>query len=312
MQTILGAGGAVGIPLAKELKKFTDEIRLVSRNPKKVNETDELYSADLTDLSQIEKAIQGSKVVYVTIGFEYKLSVWENIWPSFVKSVIIACKKYNSKLVFLDNAYMYDKAEISYMTEQARVNAPSKKGKVRQQLSELIMKEVKNKSLTALIARSADFYGPNTTNSALNIMVATRLYEGKKAQSFGGLNKIHTYTYTPDAGKAMALLGNSEDCYNQIWHLPTTKEKMTNSQWIELIAEELNVKAKVQTVSRGMVKFLGLFVPIMREFPEMMYQNEQDYVFDSSKFENRFNIAPTLPKEGIKGLIDSLRSEKYK
>ena len=42
MQTILGSGGAIGISLAKELMNYTNQIRLVSRNPKKVNETDEL------------------------------------------------------------------------------------------------------------------------------------------------------------------------------------------------------------------------------------------------------------------------------
>ncbi len=100
MQTILGSGGAIGIPLAKELKKYTNKIRLVSRNPKKVNETDELYPIDLNDQSQIEKAISGSEVVYVVIGFEYKLSVWQKTWPSFMESVINACKLHHVKLVF--------------------------------------------------------------------------------------------------------------------------------------------------------------------------------------------------------------------
>lgn len=43
MQTILGAGGAIGIDLAKELLAYTDKIRLVSRNPVKVNAGDELF-----------------------------------------------------------------------------------------------------------------------------------------------------------------------------------------------------------------------------------------------------------------------------
>lgn len=35
MQTILGAGGDIGTPLAKELRRYTDKVRLVARNPKK-------------------------------------------------------------------------------------------------------------------------------------------------------------------------------------------------------------------------------------------------------------------------------------
>ncbi len=308
MQTILGSGGAIGLPLAKELKMYTNKIRLISRTPKKVNETDELYPIDVNDFSQLDKAIAGSEVVYVVIGFEYKLSVWQNIWPRFLKEVINACKKYNAKLVFFDNVYMYDKSAIPFMTETSPIHAPSKKGEIRQQLHEMIMNEVEKNSLTALIARSADFYGPDNKNSALNMMVVDNLLKGKKAQAFGNINKIHTYTYTPDAAKATALLGNTIDAYNQVWHVPTTKEKLTNLQWIRLIADELNVDAKIQTVPVWMIKLLGLFIPIMKEFPEMMYQYEQDYIFDSTKFEKRFNFAATSPKDGIRTLIESLKT----
>ena len=307
MQTILGSGGAIGIPLARELKKYTNQIRLVSRNPKKVNETDELFAMDVNDLSQVDKAIAGSDVVYVVIGFEYKLSVWQAIWPAFMSAVIDACIKHNARLVFFDNVYMLDKSSISHMTENSPINAPSKKGAIRQQLYEMIMSEVEKKTLTALIARAADFYGPDNKNSALNMMVVDNLMKGKKAQALGNINKIHTYTYTPDAAKATALLGNTLDAFNQVWHLPTTKEKLSSKQWIELIADELKVVAKIQTVPVWMIKMLGLFVPIMKEFPEMNYQYEQDYVFDSTKFEKRFGITATTPKEGIRTLLESMK-----
>jgi len=306
MQTILGSGGAIGIPLAQELKNYTETVRLVSRNPKKVNETDELYPIDLNDLSQIDKAIAGSEVVYVVIGFEYKLSVWQKSWPLFMAAVIEACKKHNAKLVFFDNVYMYAKSAIPHMTEDSLIQAPSKKGEVRKQLHDMIMSEVAKNTLTALIARSADFYGPDNKNSALNLMVVDNFLKGKKAQSFGNINKIHTYTYTPDAAKATALLGNTTDAFNQVWHVPTTHEKLTNRQWIELIATEMKVEAKIQTVPRWIINILGLFIPIMKEFPEMLYQYEQDYFFDSSKFEKRFGITATEPKEGIRILVEKL------
>jgi nucleoside-diphosphate-sugar epimerase len=310
MQTILGSGGAIGIPLAKELIKFTNHIRLVSRNPKKVNETDELYPADLNDLSQIDGAIAGSEVVNVVIGFEYKLSIWQQQWPSFMKAVINACKAHQAKLVFFDNVYMYDKSSIPYMTETSPIHAPSKKGEVRQHVYEMIMNEVNNNTLTALIARSADFYGPDNNNSALKTMVLDNFLKGKKAQAFGNINKIHTYTFTPDAAKATAILGNTIEAYNQVWHVPTTKEKLTNLQWIELIANEMKVEAKIQTIPVWMIKLLGFFIPILKELPEMIYQYEEDYLFDSSKFENRFGISATPPLEGIKILIENLKTQK--
>ena len=307
MQTILGSGGAIGIPLAKELLNYTKQIRLVSRTPKKVNETDELFLADVNDLSQIRKAIAGSEVVYVTIGFEYKLKVWQRTWPPFLQEVINACKTQNAKLVFFDNVYVYAKSAIPHMTEESPIQPPSKKGEVRKQLHEMIMNEVEKNSLTALIARAADFYGPDNKSSALTIMVADNLLKGKKAQAFGDINKIHTYTYTPDAAKATAILGNTPDAYNQVWHVPTTKEKLTNLQWIQLIAKMLNVDAKIQAVPEWLQHVLGLFIPIMKEFPEMLYQYEQDYIFDSSKFEKRFGMKAITPEEGVRILVENLK-----
>jgi len=307
MQTILGSGGAIGIPLAKELSKFTDKIRLVSRNPKKVNPTDELYPIDVNDLNQLDKAIDGSEVVYVVIGFEYKLSVWQNTWPKFLQAVINSCKKHNAKLVFFDNVYMYDQSAIPHMTESSAINAPSKKGKVRQQLHEMIMSEVEKGTLIALIARSADFYGPDNKSSAIGLMVVDNFLKGKSAQAFGDIHKIHNYTYTPDAAMATALLGNTADAYNQVWHVPTTSEKLTTKQWINIVAEEMKVEPKVQVIPEWMIKLLGIFMPIMKEFPEMLYQNKQDYYFDSSKFEKRFGIKATSPRDGVKALLESLK-----
>ncbi|MFO0477820.1 MAG: hypothetical protein ACK50L_03445 [Bacteroidota bacterium] len=48
-QTILGAGSAIGIELAKALTTYTNDIRLVGRHPKKINLNDELFTADLNN-----------------------------------------------------------------------------------------------------------------------------------------------------------------------------------------------------------------------------------------------------------------------
>jgi nucleoside-diphosphate-sugar epimerase len=310
MQTIIGSGGTIALPLVKELSKYTDRIRLVSRNPKKVNDTDELFPLDVNDLSQIDKAVEGSEVLYTTVGFDYNLKVWQQTWPPFLQAVIDACKAHQTKLVFFDNVYPYAKSAIAHMTEDAPWQPPSKKGEVRKQLNEMIMREVEAKTLTAMIVRAADFYGPDTSNkSILGETVVKNMLKGKRAQVFGDMNKIHTYTYTPDAGKATALLGNTADAYNQVWHLPTTNQRLTVKQWIELVAKELGTKPKTQTVPNWMLHIIGLFIPELKEFPEMMYQNEMDYVFDSSKFEKRFGITATEPEEGIRVMIAYLRDQ---
>jgi len=306
MQTILGSGGAIGIELAKALKEYTNDILLVSRNPKKVNTTDKLISADLLKISDVKKAVQGSKVDYVTVGFPYSLKIWKKNWPILISNVIEACKEHNSKLVFFDNIYMYDSNFLDGMKEDTPINPPSNKGEIRAKIAKMIMDEVKTGKLKTLIARSADFYGPSIQNtSMLTETVFKNLSNGKRANWMGSVNFKHSFTYTPDAGKATAILGNAEDAFNQVWHLPTAADPFTGRKWIELIAKEMGVKPKYQTAPKFMLRILGLFIPIMKEMVEMIYQYDRNYVFDSSKFEKRFDFKPTPYIDGIKEIIKS-------
>lgn len=303
MQTILGSGGAIGTVLAKELTAYTKNIRLVSRNPKKVNETDQLFTCDLMDKEKLFKAVEGSQVVYLTAGFPYKAKVWQDTWPLVMQNVIDACKEHNSKLVFIDNMYMYDPAKLSFMTEATPINPSSKKGKVRERIANMLMDEVKAGNLQALIARSADFYGPGINNSVLLETVFKNMQKGKKANWFCSVEKKHSYTYTPDAAKATAVLGNDDKAFNQVWHLPTAGNPLNGKEWIEAFATEMNVSPKYMVVGKTMIQILGLFNSIMKEFVEMLYQYDRDYVFDSSKFEKAYEFKPTSYEEGIKQVI---------
>jgi nucleoside-diphosphate-sugar epimerase len=262
--------------------------------------------ADLLDQEQVYKAVAGSEVVYVTAGLPYNAKYWSENWPKLVSNVLNACKRYQAKLVFFDNIYMYNPDSVGNMTEDAEVNPVSKKGQVRAKVASMIMDEVAKGNLTALIARCADYYGPGIINtSMLYQTVINPLRNGKKANWLGSVKYKHSFTYTPDAGKATALLGNTPDAFNQVWHLPTSDNPLTGKQWIEAFAKEFSVQSKYQVASKFMVRILGLFIPEMKETVELYYQFDRDYIFNSSKFEKRFNFTPTPYEDGIKEIKNS-------
>jgi len=307
MQTILGSTGVIGTGLAKHLTQYTDKIRLVSRNPKQVNPTDQLVIADLTDLKQTFNAVEGSEIVYLTIGLPYKTNVWAEKWPLIMKNVISACKEYKAKLVFFDNAYAYGLVK-GWIKEDTRINPISKKGEVRAKIAQMLMSEVDKGGFDAIIARAADFYGPNTPLSFITVVVFDNLKKGKKAQWFIDADKKHSVTYTPDAAKATAILGNTSSAYNQIWHLPTNRNVLTGKEFIETAAKEFGVKPDYKVLKRWMIQAAGYFMPIIRESLEMLYQNEHDFLFDSTKFEKAFNFVPTDYKDGIAATVKSMKN----
>jgi nucleoside-diphosphate-sugar epimerase len=306
MQTILGSSGVIGKELANALPKYTNNIRLVSRNPKKVNESDELFTANLFNADETMKAVEGSEIVYLTVGLQYDINVWRSQWPPLMKNVIDACKKNNSKFVFFDNVYSYGRVD-GWMTEDTPAKPDSEKGKVRAELNKMILNEIEQGNLKAIIAKAADFYGPETPLSFVNIMVFENLKKGKKAQWMLDVNKKHSFTYTPDAGKGTVILGNTDSAYNQIWHLPTNKNVLTGKEFIELAAKAMGAKPDYMVVKKWMLFLLGLFNKAIKENNEMLYQNDSDYLFDSTKFEKAFDFIPISYEEGIGNTAKSMK-----
>lgn len=298
MQTILGANGTIGLELSKLLPHYTDKVRQVSRNPKKVNASDETFSADLLEPKAVAGAVHGSDVAYLVAGLKYDANVWADQWPRVMRNTIDACKRHGTKLVFFDNVYAYGKVD-GVMTESTPYNPCSRKGEVRARIATMLMEEVKRGELQAMIVRSADFYGPGATLSLTHSTVTERLKAGKTPQWIGDAKAAHTFTYTPDAGRSLALLGNTPSAYGQVWHALTSKEPMNGEHYVRLACELANKPFKIQLAPRWMLGLMGLFVPVLRENMEMMYQFERDYRFDSSKLELALKVQATGYREGI-------------
>ena len=307
MQTILGSNGVIGQNIAKTLPQYTNKIRLVSRQPKKVNETDELVVADLLIADQVNNAVKGSETVFLTAGILYRIKLWREQWPVIMNNVIEACKQHNSKLVFFDNVYSYGKVN-GWMTEETPYNPCSKKGEVRASIARKLLNETKTGNLQAMIVRGADFYGPQTPLSFLNAMVFENMAKGKKAQLMLNDSTKHSFTFTPDAGKATALLGNTASAYNQVWHVPTDKNALTGKEIVELAAQAFHTQPKYQVLPKWMIQMAGLFNADIKEAVEMLYQNENDYLFSSEKFEKAFpDFNITSYKEGIEQTAASMK-----
>lgn len=300
MQTILGANGIIAKEMLKHLPLYDKAVRLVSRSGK-ANTPYEHIAADLLNASAIEDAIAGSDVTYLVAGIAYKASVWQAQWPVIMQNVINACTKHESRLVFFDNVYAYGKVEGT-MTEQTPYQPCSQKGAVRKEIAEMLMDAVEKGKLNAMIVRAADFYGPGNTNSMFNMMVTDKHAAGKKAQWMLNADLPHTLTYTPDAGKATAMLGNDTTAYNQVWHLPAPDESLSARQLAAISTEYFDAKAGVQVLPKWSLHLIGWFIQPVAESIEMLYQYDYPYVFDSSKFAKAYGIAASSYHKGIQAI----------
>ncbi len=225
-----------------------------------------------------------------------------------MRNAIEAAKRANARLVFFDNVYMYGKVDGS-MTEETPFRPCSKKGEIRAEIATMLLDEMKAGNLTALIARAADFYGPGARTAVTNMLVFDKLAKGQKPVWLANDSVKHSFTFTPDAGRSLVQLMDSDSSWNQTWHVPTAPEPPTGKEFIALAAKEFGATPKHRVLTRPMLKMAGWFDKTVRESYEMLYQSEFEYVFDSSKFAAAFRCQPTSYAEGIRRTAEASRRQ---
>ena len=259
MQTILGANGQIGEELARALKRnFTSDLRIVSRNAKKVNDTDTIFSADLSIKEKAVEAVKDSEIAYFTLGLPISSALWEQQFPLITRNVIDACKTNGTKLVFFDNTYMYPQDD-RVLTEGTIFAPVGRKGRVRKKMAEMVLKEMQSGELEAVICRSPEFYGPGKTQSITNTLIFDNIRKGKKLKVPLRADKKRSLIWTPDASKATALIGNTPDAFGQTWHLPVDESHPTYSEFIGLASEVYQKKLKYTVVPKFAFKVGALF-----------------------------------------------------
>jgi len=307
--TILGAGGSIGNALTYELLKTGEPVRLVSRSNFSIPGT-ESFKADITSFEETLNSVKDADVVYLCAGLLYDANVWGELWPKIMQNAIDACKSVGAKLIFFDNVYMYGRV-TGKMTEATPYNPCSKKGEIRAQIATLLEDEIKKKNITALIARAADLYGPYANKSSMPyILVFDKFLHNTKAQWMADDHKAHSFSLTTDCAKGLLLLAQKEASFNQIWHLPTYNPAPDGKTFIELVAKEMGVDPKYMVLKKWMVKMAGFFDHTVYELNEMIYQNELDYYFDSSKFNDYFKYKPMNYSEGIHETVEFINRKK--
>ena len=304
MITILGAGGVIGNELVKLLAAKNQPVRLVGRSPRLTPGATEPLAADLTDKGQAVRAVAGSSVVYLVVGLKYDHNVWQETWPRIMSNSIEACKRAGAKLIFFDNVYMYGKVSGA-MTEGTPFNPCSKKGEIRAWIATTLINEWKSGSLTGMIARAADFYGPGARNGVPNLLVFEPLSQKKRASWLVNDSVTHSFTYAPDAAQSLVQLAERATAWNQTWHVPTAPDPLTGKEFVTLAAKEFGIAPKHRVLSKPMLRLAGWFDPLVAESYEMLYQSDSPYLFDSSKFSSEFGFAGTPYAEGIRNTAAS-------
>jgi nucleoside-diphosphate-sugar epimerase len=301
--------GPVGMSVMDALvqKGPRRRVRMVNRSGKaSVSEGVEVVGGDATDEAFTREVSEGASVVYFALNPPY--DKWPEQFPPLQAGVLEGAVSAGAKLVAMENLYMYGLTDGRPLTEDLPYAPNTRKGTVRARMSEELMEAHRSGRVRVAIGRASDFFGPRVLASAAGEQVFGRALQGKSAQVAGDPDQPHTYTYAPDIGKGLVIVGESEEALGQAWHLPSP-ETLTTRQFVEMIFEEVGKPARIQAAPKILLRVMGLFNPGMRETIEMLYEFEEPFVVDHAKFERAFGERATPLREAIGETVRWYRSK---
>ncbi len=299
LHVVLGTG-PVGKAVARELVKMGKSVHMVNRSGKAADlpASIEIHKGNVYDAASVAQVTQGATTVYQCAQPAYH--EWAEKFPSLQTAVLEGVAGNGAQLVVMENVYMYGDPNGRPMTEDLPYDAHTKKGKIRAAMSDALMNAHRSGQVRAAIGRASDFIGPEYTIGADQLIYPA--IEGKTANALGNLDMLHSFSYVPDVGKALAILGTHDESFGRAWHIPSPAP-LTQRQLAALVYKEAGQPLKLRAGGRVILSVMGLFNLGVREVVEMLYEFEKPFILDSSRFEKAFGMKATPIEEAVRETV---------
>src|SRR5215207_7651267 len=301
--------GAIGLATLEALRRRGERVRLVNRSgTAPVPDDVEVLGGDASDPAFTTAAAQGAKVVYQTLNPPYHQ--WVELFPGLQASVLAAAQATGARLVSMENVYMYGRPNGQPLTETHPYAADTKKGTLRPRMARELQAAHAAGNVQVATGRASDYFGPRGgAQSMLGDRVIPAALAGKTATVLGDPDQPHTYTYLPDIGEALAVLGEHPDAPGEVWHIPNDPDTRTTRQLVDTIYRLAGrPHGKLRRLPPLMLRALALANPTVRELLEMQYQFEEPFIVDSTKITTRLGARPTTMDVALADTLAAYRA----
>jgi nucleoside-diphosphate-sugar epimerase len=301
--------GAIGLAVLDALRRRGETARLVNRSGHARAPDDvEVIGGDARDPAFTTEVARGAAVVYQTLNPPY--SEWTAQFPLLQAGVLAAAEATGARLVSMENVYMYGRPAGRVLTEDRDYQAHTAKGQLRGRMARELLAAHDAGRVEVAIGRASDYFGPRGgAQSNLGDRVFPAALAGKTATVLGDPDRPHTYTYVPDIGEGLALLGDHPDASGQVWHLPNDPDTRSTRQLVDIAYRHAgHPRGRLRRLPPVLLRAIGMVNPTMRELVEMQYQFEEPFVVDSSKITNKLGVEATPVEDA---LAETLRTYRH-
>ncbi len=302
--------GAIGLATLDALRRRGETVRLVNRSGSApVPDDVEVLAGDAADPTFTMSVARGAVVVYQTLNPPY--SRWLEDFPTLQAGVLAAARANGARLVSMENVYMYGRPAGQPLTEARPYAAHTRKGRLRAAMASSLLAAHQAGRVEVTIGRASDYFGPRGgAQSNLGDRALPAALTGTTARVLGDPDQPHTYTYIPDIGEGLAVLGEHPDAPGQVWHLPNDPATRTTRQLLDIAFRCAgHAHTRLRRVHPLLLRAGALTNPTLRELLEMQYQFEEPFIVDSTKISTKLGVVATPLEQALQATLSRYRND---
>jgi nucleoside-diphosphate-sugar epimerase len=224
--------------------------------------------------------------------------------------VLAAAQANGARLVSMENVYMYGPPNGQPLTETRPYAADTKKGTLRARMARELLAAHQAGRVQVATGRASDYFGPRGgAQSMLGDRVIPAALAGKTATVLGDPDQPHTYTYLPDIGEGLAVLGEHPDAPGEVWHLPNDPDTQTTRQLVDTIYRQAGQpKTKLRSTPALLLRALAITNPTVRELLELQYEFQEPFIVDSTKIATKLDVHATPLDQALADTLATYRT----
>jgi nucleoside-diphosphate-sugar epimerase len=304
--------GPVGTAVIELLVAQDKRVRVVTRSGarKHLPAQVEMLRGEATDPADARRACAGASHVYnCTNPVDYHR--WPAQFPPLQRGVLEGAAAVGSKLIVMENLYVYGPHGGAPMTETMPLHGRGLRSTTRVQMTRELFAAHQSGKVRVASVRASDLFGPHVTESLVGERLFGPLLAGETAQLFANLDVPHSVSYIGDVGRALVAVGADDQALGRAWHAPNAPA-VSIRQFAQILGDEAGVQPKLAALprlaTRALLPMLSLSTPQLRGLEENLYISYEPYIVDHSAYARLFGDHFTPLCEAIRATVQWYRA----
>ena len=300
---LLGAAGAIGQSITAALRAQKTPYRVVGRSRPSLEAAfggdplAEIVTWNPDDPASVRAAVRGMQTLVYLVGVNY----WQfELHPQLMQKTLDgAIAEKVPRMVLVATVYPYGRPLTERVSEDHPREPHTFKGRMRLEQEELLLAADRKGRIQGAVLRLPDFYGPGVDKSFLHEAFVAGV-KGGTANMIGPIDRPHEFVFVPDVGPVVVKLAQTPGAYGHVWNFAGAGA--TSQQAIvREIERQTGRPLKTRVAGKTMLRFLGIFKPMLREMVEMHYLLTEPVLMDDSALENLLGpLNKTSYEEGVR------------